>query len=140
MAETKTRQTEVSVSDFIGSVTDPVKRADSQRLIEIMTRISGEEPRMWGPTMVGFGKYAYKYDSGHSGEAMRVGFSPRKAALTLYLMPGFDSYEEQRARLGKHTVGKSCLYIKKLADVDMAVLEPMIADAWQRMSEMYPAK
>jgi hypothetical protein len=140
MAETKTRPTGVDVDAFVAAVGDPVKRADSRRLIDMMTRLTGEPPAMWGPTMIGFGRYHYRYDSGHEGDAFLTGFSPRKSAISLYVLggylPGFDRAREEAllARLGKHSVGKSCLYVKRLSDIDMAVLEELAAlsIAWTR--------
>jgi hypothetical protein len=128
----KTTQTEASVADFISSVDDETKRQDSQTLIEMMRDIMGEEPKMWGASMVGFGSYHYKGKSGREGDWFPVGFSPRKAALTLYLNGGFEERAMLLEKLGKHSIGKGCLYVKKLADVDLGVLRQMIAwsKAW----------
>jgi Domain of unknown function (DU1801) len=116
------------------------KRNDAHALVGLFSRITGEPAKMWGPTIIGFGSYHYKYDSGHAGESCRTGFSPRKANLVLYLKGGFDDPTEQAslAELGKHKVGKGCLYINKLADVDLAVLESMIRDTWTDMEMRYP--
>ena len=139
MAETKTRATTVEAADFIAAVSDPVRRADAEVLSALMTRITGEPATMWGPTIVGFGRYAYRYDSGHSGESCRTGFSPRKAELVLYVLSGDAAEAALLAKLGKHRTGKRCLYIKRLDSIDMAVLEQLIAACWARMATVYPA-
>lgn len=138
MAETKTKPTEVSVDAFLDAVPDPVRRADGKAIDAMMRRISGMEPAMWGPTIVGYGSYTYKYDSGHGGTACRLGFSPRKAELVLYVLNDRPGIEDQLAKLGKHRNGKSCLYVKKLADVDMEVLEQIARGAWDEMNRRYP--
>lgn len=138
MAELKTKVTETSVDDFIEAVPDPVRRADAKAVAALMTRLSGETPAMWGPTIVGFGSYHYRYESGHEGDACRLGFSPRKAELVLYVLTGSPEQDAQLARLGKHKTGKACLYIKKLADVDMAVLEEIVRGALASMDARYP--
>lgn len=136
--ETKTKPTAVSVDDFIDAVENPVRRADGKTVRDMMARITGEQPRMWGPSIIGFGSYHYKYDSGHEGTACRLGFSPRKAELVLYLLTGSESEAGLLARLGKHRTGKSCLYIKKLSDVDMDVLEELTRASLGHMNERYP--
>jgi hypothetical protein len=138
MAETKTKPTAVTPEAFIAAVENPVRRADATIVAEMMERLSGERPRMWGPSIVGFGSYDYRYDSGHSGTSCRLGFSPRKAELVLYVLTGEAEQQEQLARLGKHKTGKSCLYVKKLADVDLAVLEEITASALAHMDQRYP--
>lgn len=125
MAETKTRATGVDVGDFIAAVEKPVRRADALVLREMMERVTGEPATMWGPTIIGFGAYHYRYDSGHEGDSCRVGFSPRAANLVLYV-GGFPEYEGLLERLGKHKRSKACLYLNKLADVDLAVLEEIV--------------
>jgi hypothetical protein len=122
MAETKTRPTQVSVDDFIAAVEKPGRRADAEVLREIMERVTGERATMWGPTIIGFGSYHYRYASGHEGDSPRVGFSPRSANLVLYV-GGFPEYEALLASLGRHKSSKACLYLGKLADVDLTVLE-----------------
>ena len=129
MAENKTKPTTVSVTAFIDAITDDAKRADAKALVKLMQSASGEKPKMWGPSIIGFGSYHYKYDSGREGEAPVIGFSPRKPANVLYGVTGFDGAEALLARLGKHTTGKGCLYIKKLTDVDQKVLEIMVVKA-----------
>jgi len=136
MAELKTRATEAKVADFIAAVLDPVRRADAEIVCGMLQRLTGEEPRMWGPTIIGFGSYRYQYDSGHSGEMCRTGFSPRKAELVLYVLGG--EQDELLGRLGKHRRGKGCLYVQKLADVDMGVLETLVRDQIARMDVQYP--
>ncbi len=137
MATNKTTVTDVDPRVFIASVENAVRRADALTLLEMMGRVSGCPPRMWGPSMVGFGRYHYKYDSGHEGEYGLTGFSPRKANLVVYVVPGFDQFGDELAALGKHKIGKSCLYINKLADVDLAVLERIVADSVTMMRRNY---
>lgn len=122
MAETKTKATAVSVDSFLDGVANPVRRADGKAIRDMMERVTGERATMWGPSIIGFGTYHYRYASGHEGDMCRVGFSPRSANLVLYV-GGFPEYEALLARLGKHKRSKACLYLNRLADVDMAVLE-----------------
>jgi hypothetical protein len=138
MAETKTKPTQVSVDDFLDAVEHPVRRADGKAVDALMRRVTGLEPAMWGPTIVGYGSYRYLYESGHGGEACRMGFSPRKAELVLYVLNDRPELDAQLAQLGKHKTGKACLYIKKLADVDMDVLERIARGAWDEMNRRYP--
>ena len=126
MADNKTTPTKVSVATFIDALTDPVRSSDAKALIKLMQKASGEEPRMWGPSIIGFGSYHYKYESGREGDMPVIAFSPRKAATVLYGTAGFSDSEALLAKLGKHTTGKGCLYIKKLADVDQPTLEGLI--------------
>jgi Domain of unknown function (DU1801) len=139
MAEIRTQPTEVTAADFIAAVENPVRREEAQTVCAMMERITGEPPSMWGPSIIGFGSYHYIYDSGHEGTMCRLGFSPRKAQLVLYILTEGPGQAEQLARLGKHKTGKSCLYINKLADVDMTVLEAMTRDALAWMNAKYPA-
>ena len=127
MAENKTKPTEISVTSFVSAITDESRRADAQALVKLMQRAIGEKPKMWGTSIIGFGSYHYVYDSGREGDMPLIGFSPRKAATVLYLRLGAGGSEALLAKLGKHTTGKGCLYIKKLADVDLKVLESLIA-------------
>ncbi|MTI39751.1 DUF1801 domain-containing protein [Fulvivirga lutimaris] len=138
MSENKTKETDLSVTDFINSIDDETKRNDSHNLVKLMQEITGSEPKMWGATMVGFGNYHYKYDSGREGDFFRAGFSPRKTALTLYIMAGFSRYDELMEKLGKYRTGKSCLYVKKLADIDMDVLRELIEASVAYMNKKYP--
>ena len=126
MAEAKTKPTEKTVDSFIATVEDDKVRADCYTIINLMEKVTGEKPKMWGPAIVGFGKYTYKYESGRSGEICMTGFSPRKANITLYVLAGFPGQAELLDKLGKHTSGKGCLYIKKLADINIDVLESLI--------------
>ena len=132
MADNKTKPTNVTVQAFLASV-DSQKRADSQTLIEMMRDISGHEPVMWGPSIIGFDTYHYKYDTGREGDVGAIGFSPRKANLTIYIYEGFDNHGDLLAKLGKHTTSVSCLYIKKLADVDLNVLRELVARSYQHL-------
>lgn len=137
MAETKTRATDASVGALLRSIPDDARRQDCLRLLEIMKSVTGDEPKLWGPAMVGFGSYHYRYESGREGDWFVTGFSPRKANLTLYIMAGFDRYAELLERLGTFKTGKSCLYVKKLADVDEAVLTELIAASVEHMRRTY---
>ncbi|TRW14163.1 DUF1801 domain-containing protein [Glacieibacterium frigidum] len=130
MAETKTKPTSVSVDDFIASVEKPVRRADAATLCDLMARVTGETPTMWGPTIIGFGTYHYRYASGHEGDMCRVGFSPRAANLVLYV-GSFPELDSLLGRLGKFKGSKSCLYVNKLADIDLAVLEDIIRRSYE---------
>jgi Domain of unknown function (DU1801) len=136
--EAKTQPTKASVQDFMAAVEPPVRQADGETLLALMQAVTGQPPKLWGPSIIGFGEYTYRYDSGHSGVMCRIGFSPRKANLVVYLLDGYAGREEQLARLGKHKIGKSCLYITKLADVDQGVLREMIVSSWAEMAKSYP--
>lgn len=138
MAENKTRPTEADVLGFINSVDDERKRQDSLTVLALMREVTGEEPKMWGGSIVGFGSYHYKYASGREGDAPITGFSPRKQALTLYIMGGFEQYDDLLAKLGKHTTGSSCLYVKRLSDVDLDVLRELVTKSVDHMKQMYP--
>ncbi len=126
MAELKTQPNAASVEAFLDGVTDETKRDDCYALMDLMRGVTGEEPKMWGGSIVGFGSYHYKYASGREGDWFLTGFSPRKQNLTLYIMSGFSRHDELMAKLGKHKTGKSCLYVKKLADVDGEVLHELV--------------
>lgn len=138
MAENKTVATSADVSGFIDAVADEKQRADAHHICAMMARLSGEAPRMWGPSIIGFGAYRYKYDSGREGEMCRIGFSPRKGQTVIYMIDGYADHGEQLARLGKHKLGKSCLYIKRLSDIDVAVLEEMVVGSLAYMAKTYP--
>ena len=144
MSENKTKPTAVAVEEFIDAVDHEGKRADAKVLDAMFRRVTGEEPQMWGPTMIGYGSYHYKYESGREGDFLRTGFSPRKAKHSLYLMGGYcdevtsAKNEEILTRLGKYAQGKSCLYINKLADVDLEVLEELVRVNWDAMNTVYP--
>ena len=132
MPENKTKATTSNVGAFIDALTDPTRRSDAKELIQLMQRASGEQPKLWGPSIVGFGTYHYRYESGREGDMPLIGFSPRKAAIVLYSLLGHIQSETLLAKLGKHTTGKGCLYIKKLADVNKPVLETLIKNAAAR--------
>ena len=140
--EAKTKPTEMPVADFLAAVPDPRRREEALVLDALHYRATGCEAKMWGPSIIGYGSYNYKYDSGREGTMCRAGFSPRKAALTVYLMGNYCDRQGEVdglfARLGKHSTGKSCLYIKKLDDVDLDVLEQLVAISWQVMFGKYP--
>ena len=137
MAELKTTPNDANVQAFLDGVEDEKKRQDAYAILELMKEVSGEPPKMWGPSIVGFGAYHYKYDSGREGDWFLTGFSPRKQNLTLYIMAGFSRYDELMARLGKYKTGKSCLYIKKLEDVDQGVLKELVEESVGYMRERY---
>jgi hypothetical protein len=134
LGELKTKETAQSVSAFLDRIADKGRREDCLTLVDIMRDVTQEEPKMWGNSIVGFGRYHYKYESGREGDWMVTGFSPRKSDLTLYLMPGFEPFPDLMKRLGKYKTGKSCLYIKKLADVDRDVLEKLITRCVEKMA------
>ncbi len=137
MAEIKTKPTGATVDAFIAAVEKPVRRADAITLREMMERVTGEPATMWGPSIIGFGSYHYRYASGHEGDACRVGFSPRAANLVLYV-GGFDGYESLLGRLGKHKTSKACLYLNKLADVDAGVLEEIVVRSYATAEDGCP--
>jgi hypothetical protein len=136
--ELKTKATPVSVDEFIEAVADERKRADAHRLVAMMERLSGHKAKMWGPSIIGFGHYHYKYASGHEGDMARMGFSPRKGNTVLYIADGFAEHADLMAKLGKHKAGKSCLYIKRLADIDEDVLEELCVHSLSYMAKNYP--
>jgi len=137
MAELKTKETKLSVTKFIGKVEDDQKCQDSQAILKLMKQVTKEEPKMWGDSMIGFGRFHYKSDSGREGDWFLTGFSPRKQNLTIYITPGFDKYESLMKQLGKHKTSKGCLYIKKLEDVDMKVLKQLIKQSYRDMKKKY---
>jgi hypothetical protein len=133
MAELRTQKTKASVTAFIAAVEDETRRKDAKIVDKIFREITGDKPALWGPSIVGYGEYQTK-----SGPWPRTGFSPRKANMVLYIMPGFERYEALLKKLGKHKTGKSCLYINKLADVDDAALRDLIARGWAHMAQTHP--
>ena len=137
MAKAKTQKTDASVEDFLKDVTDEEKREDSFAILELMREVTGEEPAMWGGSIVGFGSYRYKYASGREGEWPLAGFSPRKQSLTLYIMSGFDKHDSLLAKLGKYKTGKSCLYINKLQDIDLETLRELIRQSVTHVAETH---
>lgn len=138
MAENKTKQTAESVDDFLATL-DDARRSDCEQIISLMRTATKQEPKMWGANIVGFGEYHYTYKSGREGNWFLCGFSPRKANLTLYLMSGFERYEDIMVRLGKHTTGSSCLYIKRLTDIDQKVLQTLLEESVKHLKQTYHA-
>ena len=139
MAENKTKATDASVDAFLAAVEPERRRIDGRVVLEMMARITGEPPKMWGPSIIGFGQCHYRYESGREGDMPRIGFSPRKAQLVLYLANDFAGRDALVARLGKHSTSKACLYINKLADVDLAVLEALMVESFEHMRRTCPA-
>lgn len=137
MAKNKTQPTKASVTDFINAIEDKEMRADVRRVAAMMRKATGKRAKMWGPSIVGYGTYHYKYASGREGDFLMAGFSPRKQALTVYIMPGFSKFDALMKKLGKYKTGKSCLYIKRLSDVDESVLEQLIGESVKHMRENY---
>lgn len=135
MAELKTKRNKGDVETFLNNVPDEKKRQDSFTVLELMKQVTGKKPEMWGDSIVGFGSYHYKYASGREGDWFVTGFSPRKQNLTLYIMPGFDKYDTLLSKLGKHSTGKSCLYIKKIEDVDVDVLKELVKQSVAHMEK-----
>lgn len=136
MVENKTQATDASVQDFLAAVEHPVRRADGFRLLEMMSGATGEPAQMWGPAIVGFGRYHYKYDSGREGDAAAVGFSPRKASLSLYGLTYGPEAAELLGRLGKHKTGAGCLYVNKLDDVDEGVLAELVRLGYRHVTSV----
>lgn len=137
MAANKTDYTDENVNAFIESVDNEQKRKDSYYLLELMKRVSGEEPRMYGPSIIGFGKYYYKYDSGYEGTAPLLGFSPRKAAISLYVFTGIDEHAHLLEGLGKYTIGKACIYAKKMSDINEDVLVKLMESSIEWVTQKY---
>ena len=137
MAENKTKATGASVTAFINSIDDTQKRADARKVAAMMRKATGKRAKLWGPSIVGYGTYHYKYASGREGDFLMTGFSPRKQALTVYVIPGFGHFETLMNKLGKYKTGKSCLYIKRLSDVDEKILEQLINRSVKYMREHY---
>jgi len=137
MAELKTKLNDASVEKFLNSVPDEMKRNDCFTILRLMKKITKSEPKMWGSSIVGFGTYHYKYESGREGDWFLTGFSPRKQNLTLYIMSGFNKYDKLMKKLGKYKTGKSCFYINGLEDVDKKVLKDLITESFKYMSKRY---
>ncbi|MEJ6397496.1 DUF1801 domain-containing protein [Yoonia sp. 208BN28-4] len=140
MADNKTVATAQSVTDFIASIDHPVRRADAETLHQLFRDETGWTPRMWGPTIIGYGEYHYTYDTGREGDFLATGFSPRKANQSIYVMPGYANFQPILDRLGKHKMGKSCLYVNKLADIDLDVLRELIRAGLTDLAAKYPVK
>jgi len=140
MSDNKTQPTIISPAEFIASVEPDRRRKEGEILLELFEKTTGWKPKMWGPSIIGFGEYHYKYETGREGDFMATGFSPRKAKLSIYIMPGYSDYGSIMQRLGKHSVGKSCLYINKLDDIDLDVLTELIETGVKDLSKKYPVK
>jgi hypothetical protein len=140
MAELKTKATEQTAESFIEKIPDEKVQQDCHGLIKLMKKVTGSKPKMWGSSIIGFGQYHYKYESGHEGDMCMVGFSPRKANFSLYIMGGLEKQQALMKKLGKHKASKGCVYIKKLEDVDLKVLESMVKNAVDYIKKKYPAK
>lgn len=140
MAKNKTTETQRSVDDFIASVENEGQRDDSYKLIKLMQEVSGHEPKMWGPSIIGFGRYHYRYASGHEGDAPLIGFSPRKAAISLYIHTGLEDHKELLNGFGKFKMAKACIYIKKLSDVDEAKLKAIMKKTIGYLKSTYEVK
>jgi hypothetical protein len=138
MAELKTKKNAGNVNEFVASIADPNQQKDAKTLIALMRRVTGEKPVMWGATMIGFGTHHYTYASGREGDWFVIGFSPRKRTTTLYILDGFDEYQSLLSKLGKHSTSKSCLYIKKLDDIDIKVLEQLLKKSVAAMRRKSP--
>ena len=137
MTQRKTVQTDGDVDAFLATVENPRRRADAGRVLDLMREVTGEPPKMWGSSIVGFGSYRYRYASGRDGSSLVVGFAPRKQNLVLYIMPGFSSHAALLSRLGKFRTGKSCLYVNRLDDVDLRVLEELVRESVAEMRRRY---
>ena len=137
MTELKTKPNDASVEDFLNKVTDEKRRRDCFVILDLMKEVTGQEPRMWGDSIVGFGSYHYKYKSGHEADWLLTGFSPRKRDLTIYIMSGFDRYEKLLEKLGKYRTGKSCLYIKKIEDIDQSILKELVRESVEYVAKIY---
>lgn len=137
-SENKTQFTDVDVSAFINEVADEQQRADAHRIAAMMERLTGHKPKMYGPSIIGFGNCHYRYESGREGDMPRLGFSPRKGQTVLYVTDGYGKYADLMDRLGKHKTGRSCLYIKRLSDIDEAVLEQLCVESLKWMAQKYP--
>jgi hypothetical protein len=136
MAENKTKKTALSVDDFLGTLDDG-RRTECEQVVKLMSSVTKQEPKMWGTSIVGFGDYHYKYASGREGDWFLCGFSPRKAALTLYVMSGFEQYNDVMSKLGKYTTGSSCLYVKNLSDIDLKVLKTLLTQSVKHVKKTY---
>jgi len=137
MSKLKTTQNEADVNAFLDAVENPRRRADSRQVLDLIQAVTGEPPKMWGSSIVGFGSYHYRYASGREGDWPVVGFSPRKQNLVIYIMPGFSDYGDLLGKLGKFRTGKSCLYVNKLDDVDLELLEQLVRESVKEMKRRY---
>jgi hypothetical protein len=137
--ENKTKPTAVSPVDYVESLDHPQRKADGKALLKWFTEVTGLKPKMWGPSLIGYGRYHYKYESGREGDMLMTGFSPRKASLVFYIMPGYESpsMQEKLARLGKYKIGKGCLYVNKLSDIDMDILGEIVGAGMDFLRDRY---
>jgi hypothetical protein len=140
VSDNKTTVTDVAVDEYLSQVEPERRRVDAQRLDQIFREVSGFAPRMWGPSIVGYERYHYRYESGRAGDFLATGFAPRKANLVIYIMPGYTDFSAILARLGKHKIGKSCLYINKLDDIDLDVLKELIAAGIEDLGRHWPVE
>ena len=140
MTEAKTKPTAASVGEHLATIATEAQRADANTLVSLMRRVTQEDPKMWGPSIIGFGSYHYTYDSGREGDSALAGFAVRKGEFVLYIVSGFEGQEQLLAKLGKHKASKACLYVKRLADIDTTVLEQLIADSVSEMKRRYPPR
>lgn len=140
MSGNKTQPSKTDVSHFIGGVAPASKRRDAEKLDQLFRAITGFQPVMWGPSIIGYGQYHYTYDSGRTGDFLATGFSPRKARHSIYIMPGYADYSDILARLGKHKMGKSCLYVNKLADINLDVLTELIRAGLSDLDKKWPVR
>jgi hypothetical protein len=138
MAENKTKATAISVADFIAGVEPEARRDEARALDALFREVTGFPPKMWGPSIIGYGRYVYRYDSGHGGEMCATGFSPRAKEISIYILPGYQDYGPILARLGRHRTGKSCLYLRRLSDVDSDVLGELVARGMKDLSARWP--
>lgn len=139
MAKNKTQPTTMTASAFLNAIDDEDRRRDCKTIAKLLREISGKRSVMWGTSIIGYGQYHYKYASGREGDSFRIGFSPRKQDITIYIMPGYTDFGHILAKLGKHKKGKSCLYIKRLSDVNMTVLKRLLKAGWKDMQKRYPS-
>lgn len=137
MSGNKTQPTDVDPRSYVAAIEHPGRRADAEVLLDLFGRVTGWQPRMWGPTIIGYGSYRYRYDSGREGESAATGFSPRKAQLVLYVVPGYDDLGDELATLGKHKIGRSCLYVNRLADVDLTTLARIVEQGLTTLRSRY---
>jgi hypothetical protein len=139
MSDLKTKPTDASVAEHLARIADPSRRQDCEAVVDLMRRVTGEEPKIWGTGMIGFGTYRYRYETGREGDWPLAGFASRKDSLTLYIMAGVDRFPALLQKLGKHKTGKGCLYVKRLSDVDTRVLEELVRNSVEHVRKTYPA-
>ena len=140
MTQNKTVKTDASVDEFIASIAHPIRRQDAAVLVDLFSKVTGYAPKMWGDSIVGFGQYHYRYATGREGDFLATGFSPRKSNLSIYIMPGYGDFADILQNLGKHKLGKSCLYVNKLADIDLDVLAQLITAGLERLDQIWPVR